>query len=111
MAYHNAKDVYYFMKRWNKVCNYFICENFISAQDNLKTEYLDNILTMNAAKCKVKVIGNQEIITEIEPAHILILNTINSTIESNCTTKISIKGSALVTFKNCEVYIKQIPYH
>jgi len=55
-------------------------------------------------------VGIQEVITEIEPAHILILNTINSTIESNCTTNISIKGSALITFKNCEAYINRIPY-
>jgi len=55
-------------------------------------------------------VGIQEIITEIEPAHILILNTINSTVESNCTNNISIKGSALITFENCEVYINRIPY-
>jgi len=55
-------------------------------------------------------VGIQEVITEIEPAHILILNTINSTVESNCTTNISIKGSALITFENCEVYINRIPY-
>jgi len=110
MAYHDAKDVHYFMNKCNRVDKHYICENLLSIRDNPETECLNSIFTLNAANCKVKDVGNKEIITEIEPGHILILNTVNSTIASNCTTKFSIKGSALVTFKNCEVSINQIPY-
>lgn len=110
MAYLNAKEVYYFSDVCNKIHKYYICENSMSIKDDVKAECLSGILTLETARCKTKDIGSQEIITEVEPAHILILNTQNTVIESNCTTTIAIKGSALVTFENCKVWINQIPY-
>lgn len=65
----------------------------MAIRGNIKTECLNNIHKMETANFKTKDIGNQEIIKEVEPAHILILNTQNTTVESNCT-KISIRRSA-----------------
>jgi len=110
MAYYNGKDMYYFTNKCSKVYKYFICKNSISTKNNIQTGCLEYIFTLKTANCKAKDVEIQEVITKIEPAHILILNTINSTVESNCTTNISIKGSALITFNNCEVYINRFPY-
>lgn len=91
-----------------KVHQSYICEDNITPAIN--QQCLKGILNEETTTCDIKDIGSEEIIKEIEQLHIIVFNTINTTITSTCGRPKRINGSAIITFKNCSININRLKY-